>query len=148
MSTRALPVLLPLLLALSCGAACGSDTPRTPAEAPASVPATAPATSGEVELGVGESGTAGGLELTLVSVSGDSRCPAGVACVWQGDAVATVRARAEGADESFELHLTVDPRSTVVDGRRITFRALAPPAVEGRKIAADEYRATFGVEPV
>lgn len=151
MPTKYTAPVLPVLLLLACGA-CGSDASRAPAETVAPAPAaTGPddgaAAAGEIELGVGESGTAGGLELTLVSVSQDSRCPTGVACVWEGDAVATVRARAEGADETFELHLNTEPRSTVVAGRRVAFRALAPPAVEGRAIPADAYRATFGVEP-
>jgi len=152
MSIRPVSLLLPVVLLLGCGAGCGADGARTPAELPDSASAPAPAApapvAGEVELGVGETGTVAGLDLTLVGVSGDSRCPAGVSCVWQGDAVATVRARAEGTDETFELHLTVEPRSTVVEGRRVTFRALAPAAVEGRTIPADAYRATFGVEPV
>lgn len=155
MPTRSAITVLPAVLALSCALGCGSEGPRTPAEATPTAPAsttpapTEPAAGGEVVLSVGGSGTAGGLELTLVSVSGDSRCPVGVSCVWEGDAVATVEARSgEGGAETFDLHLNVEPRSAVVDGRKVTFRALEPQPVANEKIAPEAYRATFLVDPV
>lgn len=154
MPTRFAITVLPAVLALSCGLGCGSDGPRTPAEATPKAPAsttpapTEPSGGGEVVLTVGGSGAAAGLELTLVSVSDDSRCPVDVTCVWEGDAIATVEARAADSEETFQLHLNVEPRSTVVEGRKVTFRSLQPPAVSGQAIASDDYRATFLVEPV
>lgn len=45
------------------------------------------------------------LELRWLDVR-DSRCPIGVACIWEGQVVATLEA-ARGEDEPVELHLTL-----------------------------------------
>ena len=94
-------------------------------------------------LAVGDSGRLGGLTITLLGISQDSRCPSDVTCVWEGDAVARLRAQGEGIDETFDLHLTLAPRSKLVGGARVVFRALAPEPLANDPIPASAYRATF-----
>jgi len=100
-----------------------------------------------LQLAVGESRPAGGLTVSLLAVENDSRCPVDVTCVWQGDATARVRAQGPGTDQTFDLHLTLAPRSRVVGGFRVTFEALEPEPRDGVTIPQSAYRATFLVEP-
>ena len=55
----------------------------------------------DLQLELGETGTSDGLTITFEAVTGDSRCPEGVECVWAGEA--HVRLVIEGtADDNSE----------------------------------------------
>jgi hypothetical protein len=61
----------------------------------------------EITLGVGDSKTVGkyGLEIGFYGILLDCRCPEGVLCFWEGDAVAKIWAVQPPHDQmNFELH--------------------------------------------
>lgn len=135
---------LTLLLALTGGIACRSNGERP--DVP-SGPQMTPVATREVELAPGQSTRVNGLTVKFEGVSADSRCPIGVQCFWEGDAVAVVsvseRSR-EGA--SLELHTAGRfPREGTYGRYRVRLVSLVPQPREGEPVAADRYRATLQV---
>lgn len=98
-------------------------------------------------LGVGETARLAGqeYEVTLKGVGQDSRCPEGVQCVWEGDAVVTVRITAgNAAPAEHELHTNARFATAVtVAGCELRLVALNPHPKQGVTLAADGYRADF-----
>jgi hypothetical protein len=80
------------------------QTAQAQAEA-ASIPA-------DVQLHVGESATldGGALQVTLVQVEEDSRCPKDVLCVWMGRALVRLQATVDGQDKG-QVTATLMPGS-------------------------------------
>lgn len=71
---------------------------------------------------------ANGGALRYVRLVNDSRCPADVQCIWAGDAVIALHwVPATGAERDLELHFNTaaGPNHADLDGRRVTFTALA-----------------------
>jgi hypothetical protein len=64
----------------------------------------------DVELHVGDSASldGGALQVALVQVEEDSRCPRNVMCIWQGRAVVRLRATVDGVDRA-EVTASLDP---------------------------------------
>lgn len=90
-----------------------------------------------------------GLTLRFEEVSEDSRCPAGVQCVWEGRAI--VQLTAIGPDDAsrrIDLELRTPPHGEELYGYRLEFLRLAPPARSGRRIEPNEYRATLRLVPI
>jgi hypothetical protein len=96
-----------------------------------------------VELGVGQSVEYGGIAVRFDAVTGDSRCPSGVQCVWAGDAGIQLTLVAGGESEVVELHTTLDPRDASFGGFAIGFRDLRPYPAEGVPGDPDGYVATL-----
>jgi hypothetical protein len=102
-----------------------------------------------IDLRAGESARLGASDLTVrfEKVDSDARCPKGVTCVWEGDAV--VRLSVGGAKQprtTVLLHTHPDGlREAEHEGFRVRLDALEPyPTIE-RTIAAGEYRVRLGV---
>ena len=87
------------------------------------------------------------LKVTFEAVTSDSRCPKGVACVWEGDAaVAVILELPPAAGEPRTLHTSArEQRETRYEGFVLSLVGLDPQPVEGRPIAPGDYRATFVV---
>lgn len=116
---RILPALL--LVALGCG--------NGPADSPAEPAATVEARTGrEFRLRVG--GIArldGDVLVAFRGVSGDSRCPIDVVCVWAGDAEVRLEATiGRMAWTAFTLHTGEEPRTASFSGRTIHLIAVEP----------------------
>jgi hypothetical protein len=89
------------------------------------------------------------VRIIFQSVSGDSRCPVDVTCVWEGDAAVTLTVIIEG-DMAFrpELHTSARyPAEAEVGTARIRLVSLAPLPVSGGPPAPADYRATLLVTP-
>ncbi len=88
----------------------------------------------EVVLAVGEEKRVDShLRIGLLDVPADSRCPASVVCVWQGDGAAEI-ATAIGTGPSFPatLHTSAGPASVEFQGYVVTLLELSPyPAAPG-----------------
>ncbi|MFI6318641.1 hypothetical protein ACIBG8_14025 [Nonomuraea sp. NPDC050556] len=86
--------------------------------------------------------------VTLTGVGQDSRCPEGVQCVWEGDAVVTVRITAgTAAPTEHELHTNARFATAVtVAGHELRLVALNPHPKQGVTLAADSYRADFTLQ--
>jgi hypothetical protein len=110
-------------------------------------PATATMLAEKIELRVGESARLGSSDLTVVfeKVDSDGRCPKGVQCVWEGDAVVRLSIGApKQTRTTVLLHTHPDgQREAESAGFRLRLEALDPyPTIE-RTTAPDEYRLTL-----
>ena len=101
----------------------------------------------EIEVRVGQTVRVAMVAITFVGVSDDSRCPTGVTCVWEGDAIVRLRVGRDGAtDEPVSLH--ANPRfsqEAVAAGVRLRLVRLEPYPDADRPIAPGEYRAALAV---
>lgn len=100
-------------------------------------------------LKVGESAEIGteALEIGLEDVSGDSRCPKGERCVWEGDATVQVwLQKAHGPKETLKLHTLAKEGSAMSDlGYGVNLLRLDPYPLSGRTIERGDYQATLEV---
>jgi Zn finger protein HypA/HybF involved in hydrogenase expression len=101
------------------------------------------------QLKVGESAQieAAALQIGFEEVSGDSRCPKGEQCIWEGDA--TVRVclqKASETKETHELHTAAKEQSEVSYlGYEVKLLGLAPYPISGRSIEPADYVVTLEV---
>jgi len=83
-----------------------------------------------------------GFIVSFVSVPADSRCPATVQCVWQGDGAVAVLVGRSGGDTSLTLHTTLDPKLASVAPYTLKLIDLAPGSAPSD---VREYAATLRV---
>jgi hypothetical protein len=108
--------------------------------------------SGEpFELRVGRSAALGvaGRDSTIrfVGVLEDSRCPIGVNCVWEGDAVARLELTDDAGAAAIDLHTHPErEQARVHRGVRVRLVQLAPAPRADRRLDPDDYVATLIVE--
>jgi hypothetical protein len=124
-------------------ASCATVTESPPGASP-SVHVTSPT---DVVLAVGTSVMVdSSLEIRFTDVPADSRCPASVVCVWEGDGEVVLTATAgEGQPVPVHLHTTLDPNAASVGGYHVTLLDLMPyPDVPG-PIALDAYAVRLGI---
>lgn len=132
-------------------AAVTAVAPAAPATPPPSAPSAAAQTDGETitTLHIGESVTPpkSTVAVTFTEVSGDSRCPTNVACIWAGDAAVTLRVQpATGAAQVVVLHTGVaDRQSATAAGLRLRLDRLEPSPTFGKPIERSAYVATIAV---
>ncbi|WP_431894892.1 hypothetical protein [Nonomuraea sp. bgisy101] len=135
----AIALAVPLSL-LSCGSATAGSGGEIAAE------------PGKVfTLASGDTARLTGAELTvtLTGVGQDSRCPTGVQCVWEGDAVVKVRVTAGTAPPAdHELHTSGRFETAItVAGHELRLVDLKPYPRSGAAPSADRYRADFTLTP-
>jgi hypothetical protein len=105
----------------------------------------------EFEISAGQEAQVRGTPLTVrfVGVSNESRCPSDVQCVWAGNAVVNLTIAAAGTSSSdAALNTTLDPKSAVFAGYRVTLTGLKPYPRSGAMISAGSYVATLEVRAV
>ena len=112
-------------------------------------------TPADVQLHVGETTTldGGALQVTLVQVEEDSRCPMKVLCVWTGRAVVRLHATVDGVDKGeVTASLYPGPQSqgpsehdAVVDRYLISLVDVQPYPVAGQPQPLDQRVATLHV---
>lgn len=101
------------------------------------------------QLKVGESAQieAEALQIGFEGVAGDSRCPKGEQCIWEGDA--TVRVWLQKASETkatHELHTAAkEPSEVSYLGYQVKLQRLDPYPISGKTIQQADYHATFEV---
>jgi hypothetical protein len=158
------PISVAVVLAFGVLTGCGADSGASGSGGPASGgPASGGPTSGSPASG-GPKGTdtvavgkdftlAPGqsaklakddLTVTFVKVTGDSRCPKGVSCVWAGDATVTV---SSGGTTTYDLHTGRASAQTVkISGHDVKLVGLTPQLQAGSTITPGDYRATLRIE--
>jgi hypothetical protein len=134
-----LRALTPLLFLAAC--ASGGGIPST---------SPTPALNEEFTLAPGESAAVNGtnLRLTFDRVSEDSRCPADVNCIWEGDAVVLLKVKADAEEESREVHTqggAARSRNAPAGDYVVTLVRLEPVPRSTGAIEASAYRATLRV---
>lgn len=118
----------PAVLAIVAGAiGCGTDAlaPEGKTDGPRRV-ADWLEESDSAHIGLGETVTVGGVAVSYLALEGDSRCPIGVTCVWEGDAEVRLHLAAAGAEAEVVLHTALDPRSSVIDGLELKLLDVLP----------------------
>lgn len=85
------------------------------------------------------------LSLRFERVVSDSRCPVGVTCVWEGDAVARIQLEGtSGQTMAADLHTSPSFSAEVTfQGYRVRLVRLAPPRQEDAQISPESYVATL-----
>jgi len=81
-----------------------------------------------------------GYALTFERVAEDSRCPADVTCVWEGNAEVRVQMRTADGDSLLKLNTAVEPRAATLSGLRLELRAVEPLPRAGVPVADSSYR--------
>ena len=85
-----------------------------------------------------------GLSIRFDSVSGDSRCPEGVQCIWAGRADAVLTLTHAGVSQKSTLS-TGDfsqggAGETTFSGFTVKLENVEPPAIQGQKIEQKDYK--------
>jgi hypothetical protein len=102
----------------------------------------------EFTLGPGQTASLadGALSVRFERVSEDSRCPQGVNCVWEGDAVVALVAARAGGTGQHQLHTSGRFARQVMEGPyRIELLKLEPVPAEGTQVPPAQYTATLRV---
>jgi hypothetical protein len=66
------------------------------------------------------------VELSYVRLVSESRCPANVVCVWQGDAAIQVKAATAAAAVDTTIHTALDPRVLEIGRNKISLLEVQP----------------------
>ena len=122
---------------------CGSSQPTT--GIPDLQEFTLVQAADSVPLPFGRVVKVGEVYLQLGEVS-DSRCPAGVQCVWAGDGVATIAvhppcyaAGCRAASMVLTLHTSLEPRAGLGWGHRVELVGLRPAPVANQVVESSRY---------
>lgn len=68
----------------------------------------------------------GGLRVRFVQLVNESRCPANVTCVWEGDAAVKLTGATRSTAAEATIHTAVDPRVMDVAGYRLSLLDVLP----------------------
>ena len=134
MSWPTLVVSLSTLLAAACATSTGAVRPI--------------GLNQETELSPGQSVQSGSLRVTFTRVENDSRCPADVVCVWEGDALVKIEVSEQPGDPvARELHTSgsAGARTITYGGFQIELVRLSPETHSQQPIPAQEYRLVLKV---
>lgn len=112
-------------VATACASRHADELPAGP-EPSASAVAAKLGDTLRVMRGQGGAVDGGRLAIRFDSAGADSRCPARVQCVWQGDVAAMLGVTAGGATTALTLHTGVEPRAATVAGYRIELLTVDP----------------------
>ena len=128
--------------AIGCGNPTASDQTRDSALLPLSQ---------EVVLEHGQDIRLEGsvLRVSFGAVLEDSRCPVDVTCVWEGNAKVEIGiAAGMGPTHALVLNSTLEPRSVVWSGIRVTLLELTPAPHAGIPIPPEDYVVRLWLEPL
>jgi len=122
------------------GAGCGTSPTAPP-------PSTQEILADSILMAPGEEVAIGILHLSFLEVSGDSRCPVDVVCIWQGNAAVEIAVSlGDGPSYPKTLNTSAGIPAVYFNGFRVTLLELLPEPRAGVPIPAKDYRARFRVE--
>jgi hypothetical protein len=89
------------------------------------------------------------LRVAFTRVVEDSRCPAGVMCIWAGNAVVEIGVAAGmGPTVPLQINATMDPRYADWNGVRVTVLELAPLPRADPPIKPEDYSVKLRLESI
>lgn len=97
-----------------------------------------------VSLGLGETGTASGVRITLNKGVNDSRCPIGVKCISAGFTAFEVTLQSDTDQET--LVMRTDKPAHAFDSFKVSIVGVEPLPRPGDSVKDLQYRVTFNVE--
>ncbi len=105
--------------------------------------------SAAVNLNVGEAITINQkFKIKFQNVTGDSRCPVDVTCVWEGNAEMELTLTNDEKTETKILNTTLEPRSLIFEGYSIELRTLNPLPRSTVQINPKEYNIDLVIKPL
>lgn len=88
------------------------------------------------------------LRVSFNEVLEDSRCPTDVTCVWEGNGKVIIGiAAGMGTTHALVLNTSLEPRSAVWSGIRVTLLELNPAPHAGSEIPPESYTVRLRLEP-
>ncbi|MFD2835361.1 hypothetical protein [Gramella sp. AN32] len=76
----------------------------------------------------------------------DSRCPTGVVCIWEGDAVVGLSLKSATVEKDFLLHTNENfPQDTLIDGLKIVLLNVSPYPETPENIMQDDYSVALSI---
>ena len=139
-------ILLAVLLAVLLAATACNSPARDVLIIPTAPTSTVPMGT-DFTLAPGESVVVNSSDLTLtfVGLTGDSRCPIDVQCVWAGSAIIAVRTRSASGTREFPLETLSNKDTATVDQSLVQLVSVAPRQSTTSKYAPSSYRATLRI---
>jgi len=104
------------------------------------------AAANTVELGVGQSGYAGGVNITFHQLVQDNRCPIDAMCIEAGGVTARVTLKSDTDQET--RNFPSDEAPYPFDTFQISIVGIKPARLSAQEPLPDTYRLTFKVEPL
>lgn len=98
-------------------------------------------------LPIGTTGAVGDLSIQFTAVDEDSRCPAGVQCVWEGNAELRLTLTDGTGSVVARVNSAVEPRVIDASGYSISYRDLSPHPVSDQPFDSSDYAAELAVAP-
>ena len=144
-SAAVVAFLLSTIVSLSCGVMASEYTSAAPAtgvEAKAALGENFSLRPGEWASIEGEP-----LRVGFIGVTGDSRCPTGERCVWEGDATVKIWLEPRGGSRE-EREISISGKESGQGGGsryKVRVMRLDPRPVSGRPIEPSDYSATLQV---
>jgi len=102
-----------------------------------------PAGTQATRLKIDETGSAGGITITLNNIIADNRCPVDAVCVQEGQFA--VNTTLETNDLLEQPNLRSGDKGYMFANRRVAVVRVLPPQISNRKIKDDDYLVTFWV---
>ena len=108
---------------------------------------TGPSLGDEVKLNYGQSIVLedGALTVEFMSVAGESRCPEGVTCVWEGNAEIRVQVSSAEMTETYALNTTLNPQFVEHQGYKIDLLSVDPYPMYKQSVEFEEYSITLDI---
>ena len=75
------------------------------------------------------------ISIKFYGVGGDSRCPIGVRCVWEGNAEIFLEIK----DETYSLNTSLEPKEVYTSNYKIELISVIPYPVYGENIEVEDY---------
>jgi hypothetical protein len=144
-SMRSLLRVVVVLIALACG---NSKPPAEPSDDEPQPKVVSTDTEFTLRRGERAAVEQGALLITFLAVLSDSRCPADVVCVWQGDAAMLLRIeslRSDAPTRLDTLHTELQPRQTSYLGYTIRANELRPYPYSSDDPGSRDYRVSLTV---
>lgn len=139
---------LTALALASCNGGSPAGPETAPTEAPSGTAPTAAGTAATVEVRYDQTVVHEELELRLLDV-GDSRCPTGVACVWEGEVAVRLEVT-RGSEDPVEVQLTLragtDSDKAFAHGRLLRLIAVDPYPKYGVTTPREAYVARIEIQ--
>ena len=125
-------IILTLIMTLFCGAFATVDAQKVQ--------------SLKVRVGEQKKFTGSKINVKFISLVEDSRCPAGVNCVWAGNAKIKVQiSEGKNAGETFEINTNIGAKGATFSSYAVNLIELTPAPQADSKTAANSYTATFSI---
>jgi hypothetical protein len=135
-----------LFILLAAVTGCGNPTSSDPTPESALLPA-----SREIVLHYGDDVRLEGsvLRIGFGEILEDSRCPVDVVCVWEGNGKVVIGiAAGMGPTHALTLNTSLEPKSVVWSGIRVTLLELNPVPHAGKRIPPEDYSVRLRLEVV